>query len=196
MTQSIMAGLMIAIAAGMYLKVGGAVGACLFAIGLLTILFFKFHLFTGKAGLLAEKKISGWGLTKVYIGNLIGCYFGTFILAFAGLPIFEAGAAIHNIRITNPWFVNIALGFLCGMLMTIAVRQYEKAPYTTIMCVAGFILLGANHCVADMVYMFMHFGLNGWTDHPEAAVIALLCTTIGNIIGCNTIPLAIKKDHP
>lgn len=120
MTQSIMAGLMIAIAAGMYLKVGGAVGACLFAIGLLTILFFKFHLFTGKAGLLVEKKISGQGLMKVYVGNLIGCYIGTFILAVAGLPIFEAGAA----------------------------------------------------------------------------VIALLCTTIGNILGTNTISLAIRKDHP
>ena len=196
MIPSIMAGLMIAIAAGMYLKVGGAVGACLFAIGLLTILFFKFHLFTGKAGLLVEKKISGWGLAKVYVGNLIGCWLGTMILALAGLPIFEAGAAIYNIRITNYWLINIALGFLCGMLMTIAVRQYEKAPYTTIMCVAGFILLGANHCVADMVYMFMHFAVNGFADRPGPAVIALLCTTAGNVLGCNTIPLAIRKDHP
>ena len=53
MIQSILAGLMIALAAGINLAVGGPLGALLFSIGLLTILHFQFYLFTGKAGLLA-----------------------------------------------------------------------------------------------------------------------------------------------
>jgi hypothetical protein len=51
MTLSILAGLMISVAAGIYLIVGGPLGAGLFAIGLFTILLFKLELFTGKAGL-------------------------------------------------------------------------------------------------------------------------------------------------
>jgi hypothetical protein len=40
MIQSILAGLMIALAAGIYLVVGGPLGAFLFSLGLLTILWF------------------------------------------------------------------------------------------------------------------------------------------------------------
>ena len=40
MIQSVLAGLMIALAAGIYLIVGGPLGAFLFSLGLLTILWF------------------------------------------------------------------------------------------------------------------------------------------------------------
>lgn len=55
MIKSIMAGFMITLAAAIYLTVSGALGAFMFAIGLLTILIFQFNLFTGKAGLLAQR---------------------------------------------------------------------------------------------------------------------------------------------
>jgi formate/nitrite transporter FocA (FNT family) len=50
MINSIMAGFMIALSAAIYLTVGAPLGAFMFALGLLTILHFQFHLFTGKAG--------------------------------------------------------------------------------------------------------------------------------------------------
>ena len=53
MRNSILAGIMISIGAALYLVIGGIPGAILFSIGLLTILYFQFHLFTGKAGLFA-----------------------------------------------------------------------------------------------------------------------------------------------
>jgi formate/nitrite transporter FocA (FNT family) len=71
------------------------------------------------------------------------------------------------------------------MLMTIAVKTYAMAPYVTILSVASFIVLGANHCVADMAYMIL-------AADPKIllpASAALLFTTIGNILGCNTIPV-------
>lgn len=55
MIKSIMAGFMIALAAAIYITVGGVVGAFMFSLGLLTILYFQFNLFTGKAGLLADR---------------------------------------------------------------------------------------------------------------------------------------------
>lgn len=186
MRNSILAGIMISIGAALYLVIGGIPGAILFSIGLLTILYFQFHLFTGKAGLFAEGKIRPGELCKIWCGNLIGCAIGVIILTLAGLgpAIIPAATAILATRISNIYFVNMFLGVLCGILMYIAVNQYEKAPYMTIMCVAAFILLGANHCIADMVYTLI-------AATPETigpGIAALIWTTIGNVIGCNLIP--------
>jgi formate/nitrite transporter FocA (FNT family) len=71
------------------------------------------------------------------------------------------------------------------MFMFIAVAHYETKPWVTMMCVVGFILTGVNHCVADMFYLFL--GGFSWMG-----ALALLCTSLGNLIGCNTIPLLLR----
>lgn len=187
MIKSIVAGFMIALAAAIYLTVGGALGAFMFAIGLLTILFFQFNLFTGKAGLLAQRQIKPSFLAAIWIGNLIGCALCSLLLLATplGSSLAAGAAAITLTRISNLWFENIILGVFCGVLMYIGVKQYPIAPYVTILSVASFILLGANHCIADMAYMFL--AANTKIILPASA--ALLCTTAGNIIGCNIIPL-------
>lgn len=188
MIKSIMAGFMIALAAAIYLTVGGALGAFMFAIGLLTILFFQFNLFTGKAGLLAQRQIKPLFLVIIWVGNLIGCALCSPLLLATplGSSLAVGASAITLTRISNLWFENIILGVFCGILMYIGVKQYPTAPYVTILSVASFILLGANHCVADMAYMF----LAADTKILLPASAALLFTTIGNIIGTNIIPLA------
>lgn len=187
MKQSILAGLMIALSAAIYLTIGGPLGAFMFSLGLLTILHFKFSLFTGKAGLLSTKQINGMQLSTIYLCNFIGCACGVAILFCAGLgsTIVSPATAILLTRINNIWYENIALGIICGILMYIAVNHYPTAPYVTMMSVAAFILLGANHCIADMVYTLI--AATGETLLP--AITALMCTTFGNIIGCNLIPM-------
>ena len=187
MIKSILAGFMISIGAGLYLTVGGPVGAFLFSGGLLTILEFGFYLFTGKAGLLATKEIKWWQLALIWGGNLVGTAGGALLLNAAGLGATVVGPATAIIlkRIGNTWFENVLLGILCGVLMYIAVKGFKDMPYLTIMCVAAFILLGANHCVADMVYMFLS-GVN-WS-----AFVSVLFTTLGNIIGCNLIGVGMR----
>lgn len=186
MIKSIMAGFMIALAATIFLTVGGALGAFMFAIGLLTILFFQFDLFTGKAGLLAQREIRVRTLAAVWIGNLIGCTICSLLLLATplGTSLAAGAAAITAIRISNLWFENILLGIFCGTLMYIGVKQYPTAPFVTVLAVASFILLGANHCIADMAYML----LAADTKILLPASAALLFTTTGNIIGCNLIP--------
>lgn len=191
MIQSIAAGFMITLAATLFLVVGETFGAFMFSLGLLTILYFKFHLFTGKAGLLIDGDITPRQLVKIWFGNLCGCGICTVLLIASGLwvSIVEAASAIILVRITNSWIENIALGIICGLLMNIAVQQYPTAPYVTIMSVMGFILLGANHCIADMAYMLI-------AATPETIlpmIAALLCTTAGNVIGCNLIPYSQKQ---
>ena len=61
-----LAGILIAVSAIVYLKIGGVVGAFLFSIGLLTILHFKLGLFTGKAGLLSKGRITPIELISIY----------------------------------------------------------------------------------------------------------------------------------
>lgn len=191
MIKSILAGFMIALAAAIYIIVGGPLGAFMFSIGLLTILYFQFDLFTGKAGLLAQKCIRPQRLLIIWVGNLIGCALCAPLLLATPLeaPLAAGAAAITAVRITNLWFENILLGIFCGILMYIGVKANPTAPYITILSVASFILLGANHCVADMAYMFL-------AADPKIllpASAALLCTTAGNVIGCNIIPYSQQQ---
>ena len=191
MIKSIMAGFMIALAAAIYITVGGVVGAFMFSLGLLTILYFQFNLFTGKAGLLADRQIKPLSLLTIWLGNLIGCALCALLLLATplGSSLAAGAATITAMRISNLWFENIILGIFCGVLMYIGVKQYPTAPYVTILSVASFILLGANHCIADMAYMF----LAADTKILLPASAALLCTTAGNIIGCNIIPYSQQQ---
>lgn len=68
--------------------------------------------------------------------------------------------------------------------MYIAVESYVNAPYVTIMCVSIFILYGANHCIADMVYMM----LAATNETIVPMITAISYTTIGNVIGASIIP--------
>ena len=192
MLEAIIAGILIAAGGAMYLAIGGTVGAVMFSLGLLTILSFKFHLFTGKAGLLTTRDISPYRLGLIWCGNLIGTGIGAILcllVSWSDKHGFMQGAVnIMNTRISNMWFENIILGIFCGLLMFIAVSVYEQKPWMTVMCVAAFILAGFNHCIADMFYFFMaspHINIG-------LAAVTILCTTIGNIIGCNIIPLCEK----
>lgn len=182
---SILAGFFISIAAAIFLTVQGPLGAFMFSLGLLTILFFKLELFTGKAGLISTKNIKIGKLLRIWCGNFIGSIMGVFLLSITNISdkIVEPANVILNARLSNSWFENIILGFFCGVLMYVAVQNYKTAPYVTILCVASFILLGANHCVADMSYLLIAATADNWI----AALITLLCSTLGNFIGCNLI---------
>lgn len=188
MIKGIMAGVMVAFAATLNLKIGGVTGAVLFSLGLLTILTYQFNLFTGKAGLLAIKQIKPVELLIIYSQNLIGTAIWACILLVTKLsndlkPIVNT---INDTRLNNGPLTNFVMGLICGTLMYLAVEFYKSKNYALlIMCVSAFILFGANHCVADMFYYYMapNFGL-AWP---------LLFTTFGNIVGCNLIPYTTKK---
>lgn len=187
MIKSIFAGFMIALVAGIYLVVEAPLGAFMFSLGLLTILYFKANLFTGKAGLLTTKDISFKDLSLIWVGNFIGCIICALLFSFTTLgSVFNIEASrILMIRVNNLWFENIILGIFCGIFMYIGVRSYVNYPYITILCVASFILLGTNHCVADMAYLLL-------ANNKElffAGFLTILETTLGNIIGTNLIPL-------
>ena len=192
MYRSILAGFMISLGAAAYLLVGGVTGAVLFSLGLLTILYFKLSLFTGQAGRFIDQEIGIFELGKIWIGNAVGCWVGACVMEFAGVmeKLQEGASAIIAARVENGILENFALGVICGVLMYVAVKYYERWPIATIMSVAAFILMGANHCVADMCY-----ALYDWDwSRALAMCVALLSTTCGNFIGCNLIGGVLKYE--
>ena len=182
---AILAGFMIGVGAIINLIVGGIWGAIFFSLGLMTIIYFKFNLFTGKAGLLMTREISIWQLMLIWLGNLVGAVFcGLLILTTpVGEQVRAAASNITLLRNSQTFYENMVLGIFCGLLMYIAVFGFIKSnkPIFIIMPVAFFILCGFNHCVADMFYLSV-----GCTKFIE--LLPLIPTTLGNIIGCNIIP--------
>lgn len=181
--MSILAGIFIGLGAIVYINVGGIAGAFLFSVGLLAVLCFKAALFTGKAGLLSERLISFESLCSIWAGNFCGTFLIT-LCARISPKCIEVTQNIVNTKIENGIINNFILGIPCGILMYIAVKGFkEEQPIYTILSVMVFILSGFNHCVADMAYC--HIAQNGY--------LTLIPTTIGNLIGCNIIPLFFRK---
>lgn len=187
--ESIAAGALIALAAGIYLTIGGWLGAMLFAIGLLTICYFQFELFTGKAGLLTTNDIGLRKISSIWCGNFIGTFIAatTINATSLGVKICEGATAIIENRLDNTWWETIILSIICGVLMYIAVNVYSTMPWVTVLCVMGFILFGAIHCIADMAYMW-------YSGFSIPAFMSVIGATIGNVVGCNLIP-ATKYPH-
>lgn len=167
------------------LTLGGLAGALFFSLGLITIVTFKYDLFTGKAGLLATKEIKAKRLIGIWFGNFVGAIVCAVLVSMtpSGQTLACKAADIVALRSGQSAFVNLILGIYCGMLMYIAVTGFKVTQnYLFIVApVAFFILCGFNHCVADMFYTSL--GATQWRDF-----IHLIPTTIGNVIGTNIIP--------
>lgn len=198
--------LVLAIAAGFCIGIGGIVflmqeskfaGAFLFAVGLLTILVFKFNLFTGMIGYLTEnlgKK--NWiyllTVTIVWIGNFIGTAVAALLAKATRIAdgIVTKCDGMVLTKLADSWYSLIILGIFCGILMFIAVDTYKKniekkdflCVVAVFMGVMVFILAGFEHSIADMFY----FTLSGKVFE---ALGALALITLGNAIGGNLIPL-------
>ena len=190
MILSILAGLMIAVGGVINLSVGGALGAFIFSLGLLTVLIFKLELFTGKAGLLATNEMKIGKLSEIWIGNFIGTAIVAILLTFTpkGVDLFEKSTQIVAIRNANDFYTNFVYSGFCGLMMYLAVSSYALGglnPVYAILPVAAFILCGFNHCIADMFYL--NIGATTLTDY-----LTLIPTTLGNICGCCLIPWALR----
>lgn len=197
--------LLLAIAAGMSISLGGAVyltstnkilGAFLFSVGLCTILVFKFKLFTGVVGYIPNNKpVYIIEVVITWIGNLIGTFGFATLMSFTRISekLNEAAVSSTDTKLADGPVSLIILGIFCGLLMFIAVDTYKKyidtkpfnAVFMEVMCVTVFILAGFEHSIADMYY----FAAAG--RYLESfSVLGLV--TVGNAIGGMLIPVIYK----
>ena len=72
--RSILAGICIGLGGAIFLKLGGIIGACMFAFGLLSVVHFKLPLYTGTAGFIELDKFTEYTkMLYILLGNILGC---------------------------------------------------------------------------------------------------------------------------
>ena len=126
----------------------------------------------------------GLSLPLIWFGNLIGTAGVALILRLSrAAALAEKASSICEVKHNDSMLSLFLLGILCNIFIFIAVdgyrnNQHELAKYAAIFLgVVGFILCGAEHCVADMFY---YHAAAAWT--PDL-IFRLLVITAGNAVG-------------
>lgn len=184
--RAFLAGVCISIGGCVYMNVAPDikwVGAVLFAVGLTAVCAFNLDLYTGKVGYWVEKSPSyGLDLLVIIAGNLVGC-----LLIGLMMPYDACGIAVEA-KLDQEWYTAIFKGFMCGILMFIAVEFYKQRGsfLGIVFCVPTFIMAGFEHSIADMFYFFSAqvFSVD--------AVVYIILVIIGNGIGGMLVPFCRK----
>ena len=184
--SAILAGLAISLGGMVYLKTGSDLsGAVLFAFGLLTVVHYGLHLYTGKAGFFTWKKeylstTFDELLLPVLIGNVIGCFIGG-MLCWESCPDIVANAqALVGKRLDAGLLTNFLMAIPCGFIMTTAVQFGREGKMLPLLFgVPLFIVCGFRHSIADAFYyaaaaLWSYDLLWNW-----------LLIVAGNFVGCN-----------
>lgn len=168
--KSIFAGILIGIGASANIKLGGLAGAVIFTVGLITILVLKLKLFTGVIGFVKSKKdLAEAGI--ILIGNLIG--------TISILGVIDTPVSIWASKVEIDLVTLFIRAILCGILIHAAVWAYKVKNNLVVTCFAvpAFIIIGAEHSIADMAYM--------WCGNvfDIRTVLALFVIISGNAVG-------------
>ena len=189
----------LAVLAGAAIGIGGIVflslenkivGALMFTAGLYSICVHGLNLFTGKVGYAVEQPKSYIiDLVIIWVGNLAGTWLAAMgVLGSRIAGISEKAQSMCQIKVDDSLISLFILGIFCGALMYIAVEGYKqtKNPLILFVCVAGFILCGFEHCIADMFYVSV---AQMWSVR---AFVCVFVISLGNAVGGMLIP-ACKK---
>ena len=180
--KSIIGGFLIGFGGTVYLNMDNKiVAAFLFGLGLFTIINFELNLYTGKIGYLSKEN---W---REILLTLIGNFIGTNLFAFLVLQTRLAGklkevvAPAVELKLSDNLLSTFILAIFCGILMSIAVGTFKKLPnilgtLAVFLCVAVFILVGFEHCVANMFFFAL-------SSSPADYLLTLLVAIAGNSLG-------------
>lgn len=181
--RSILAGICIGLGGAIFIKLGGVIGACMFAFGLLTVVHFKLPLYTGTAGFIELNKFKEYEkMVIILFGNILGCI----LLSYMNIKGID-GSDIIQSRLDTSYLQCLLNAIGCGLIMTLIVQGgRDKNLLLILFGIPLFILLGFYHSIADAFYMMVtpeelrniFFG-RYWT------------IVLGNFIGCN-IPRFLK----
>ena len=172
---------MIAIATKIFLMVGGGVlGALLFSIGLLVILNMEFKLFTGTIGYIRTID-DFFDNVIILFGNILGA-----CLLVALSPVSAMSILLEKLSVSL--LLAFVRAIVCGGLIYSAVYCHKQGKdYMIVACVMGFILCGAEHCIADLCFAIatgvMSFKI----------FLFLTIVTLGNSLGAVIVDRITRK---
>ncbi|MCR4562693.1 MAG: formate/nitrite transporter family protein, partial [Bacilli bacterium] len=184
------------------------IGALLFPVGLLLVLYFKMNLYTGKIGpAFRNPNLDKKGLNTfewlfwILIGNAIGA----FLVGFAvyGLSMIDSTSSFskavvatgtsRNMEFTaEAIFGMIFKSMLCGILVYASVYLFGKLQSQfgkvlgVVIPISFFVYAGFQHCVANMFYLAAS---GQWNAN---FLVGLLLCILGNSVGAILIDLFVK----
>ena len=174
---------------------GKAIGSILFSVGLFTVCFCYLSLYTGKIGMVFEKKQEKefyFALPIMLVGNFIGaCFIGYLThIIFKETDVMLRAVEVAESRIVYSSFSTYLNTFIkaifCGLCVYLAVKSFaaNRMKFVGIFLLVFFVFLfvyaGFEHCIANMFYF--SFG-NRWTWN---SLFNILIVILGNSVG--TIP--------
>jgi formate/nitrite transporter len=207
-TLSVLAGVFIALGAAAYTAaMAGAdpgfgparlLGGVIFSTGLILVVVAGAELFTGNTLIVMAWVDGRVGLrallrnwTYAYAGNLAGALAIAVLMAASGLLSGKAGEVairVAEAKTSLGWIEALTRGILCNTLvclavwLTFAARSVTDKLLAILFPVTAFVLLGYEHCVANM-YLIPA----GWAAGAPVDVAGflnnLVPVTIGNVIG-------------
>ena len=184
--RSILAGICIGLGGAIFIKLGGVIGACMFAFGLLTVVHFKLPLYTGTAGFIELNKFKEYEkMVIILFGNILGCI----LLSYMNIKGID-GSYIIQSRLDTSYLQCLLNAIGCGLIMTLIVQGgRDKNLLLILFGIPLFILLGFYHSIADAFYMMVT---------PEELRNIFFgrywIIVLGNFIGCN-IPRLLKYNQ-
>lgn len=202
--KGILAGLAIGVGGFLYIlmtflidgELGKVLGSLVFAVGLFTVCSCSLSLYTGKIGLIYEKKQTTSfyiSLPIMLIGNAIGavglgyiCYF-----SFRNLDIYHTALNVSAIRLSfasfNDFLSCSIKSLLCGLCVYLAVKSFNYKKISVlgtlmlVLFVFIFVYCGFQHCIANMFYFSFS---NSWGgDAAINMVFCILFNSIGPVLG-------------
>lgn len=202
--KGILAGLAIGFGGFLYIlmkflvkgELGIVLGSLFFAVGLFTVCTFYLSLYTGKIGMVFEKKQSKEfyiGLPVMLIGNAVGAFsLGLLCYAiFKNQDIYATALGACASRLSfhsfNDFLSCMVKSFLCGTCVYLAVKAFAldrlKPLGITLLVffVFVFVYCGFQHCIANMFYFGFGKQFNQWTLLNLALCITF--NSFGPIVG-------------
>ena len=194
------AGIFIAVAAILYVRCDNpVVAAILFSVGLLSCLIYQAPLCTGRAHRPWHEFYMPYtkSMPRIYcwmreqsdwlLLYVINCWFALWFGCCARLCIdVDKAVDIVQTKISHPWYWILFMGLLCGVLIQCGVHAFnQRREYwpIVVICVTAFLMLGAEHCVADAAFVGMCLGRDCCGHEFGFGVVKLIgLSGLGNLL--------------
>lgn len=184
--KSILAGIFISIVCVIYIENRNIIGALLFSVGLICILMLDLNLYTGMVGFYKYNI----GMVLILILNMLGTFLASrYILAYRYVQS-DLYIAMASEKLASPIISTFIMSVVCGMLIFTGVLGAKSSHrlLPLILCVTTFVMIGANHCIADSFYMFCTGTIN------LDIIKHLLTCVIGNTLGSYICYICADKE--
>ena len=209
--RSISAGVVISLGGYAYIKTyqdNHYIAAFLFSLGLLTVLYLQYDLFTGKVCNIVSNISQSYTVHNkqptynannilyyiiVLIGNAVGCL----IMALITVQTNINGYDICALRVSKSPLNLFCAAIICEICISIAVWVFnnnkdKNTNIVVVLAVMVFILSGAEHCIADIYYVLVDVLDGKPSINPIIGLEIIMIVIMGNLIGGMAMNLICK----